>query len=187
MKEIDIRETYDEEIREEREAVFSARQSISNDFKKWPTDLWMKVIQRAIEDAAFAKSLRDSGEELTDEVLDWEDSAIEFLFNDNHKIPFDDYVVEISCPRCGFEWSNQMSVVAAETSICSKCKYKINTKYIEYRIKKEQILKEISLEELVSLWGVNDIDRFREGCRKRIDELSKKKKPKGLNWRSNKC
>jgi len=189
MKEIDIRENYSKEIEEEREASFSARQSISNEFKKWPTDLWMKVIQRAIEDAAFAKSLRDSGKELSQEIIEWEESSLSFLFDPNHRIPFDDYLVEIACPKCEATWTNPMSVVSAEISICEKCKYKISTKYIEYRIIDEQVTREISLEELVSLWGVENMTMFRAGCRKRIDSLALKKSPKKqvMNWRTNKC
>lgn len=186
IKEIDIREDYEEETSEEKQAYLSSRQPIINDFKKWPTELWMKVIQKAIEDAAFAQSLRNNGEQISEEIKEWEESALSFLFDDNHRIPFDDYMVEISCPRCGFTWTNYMSTASAETSICTECKYKINSKYIEYRIKSEQAIKEISLAELISLWGVENISMFRDGCKKRINELSQKKRQKISNWRTNK-
>ena len=178
MKDIDKRECYLEEELEERSVTIESRQELSESYKKWTTDLWMKVIQRAIEDAALAKSARDNDEEISEEMNKWEDSALSFLFNNDHKIPFDDYLVEIICPKCGNAWTNAMSVVSAEPSICSGCKYKISTKYIEYRITNEEVVSEISLAELISLWGIEDIEGFRDGCWDRIEELSLRKKPK---------
>ena len=178
MKDIDKRECYDEEESEEHYVTIESRQALSNTYKKWPTDLWMKVIQRAIEDAALAKSARDNDEVLSSEMAEDEDSALSFLFNNDHKVPFDDYEVEIICPKCSQRWNATMSIVSAEPSICSGCKYKISTKYIEYRITEKKVTAEISLEELISLWGVENIEAFRDGCWNRIEELSVRKKPK---------
>lgn len=178
MKDIDKRKCYSEEEEEERYATIESRQELSESYKKWTTDLWMKVIQRAIEDAALAKSVRDNDEELSPEMAEWEDSALGFLFNNDHKIPFDDYRVQIICPRCGNSWTDAMSIVSAEPSVCSGCKYRISTKYIEYRITNEETTAEISLAELISLWGIDDIEGFRDGCWDRIEELSQRKKPK---------
>lgn len=178
MKDIDKRECYSLEESEERSATIESRQELSESYKKWTTDLWMKVIQRAIEDAALAKSARDCDEEVLGEMAEWEDSALNFLFNNDHKIPFDDYKVQIICPKCKHSWTDAMSIVSAEPSICTECRYKISTKYIEYRITNEEVKSEISLAELISLWGVNDIEGFRDGCWDRIEELSQRRKPK---------
>lgn len=178
MKNIDIREDYSNEITEEREITISSRNSLIEEYKKWPTDLWMKVLQRAIEDAAYCKSLRDADIELSEEEKEWEMSALSFLFDENHKIAFDDYLVDITCTKCNHVWPIEMSIVSAEMSICPVCNNNMSPKYVVYDITEEQSIREISLEELISLWGVNNIKTFREGCLNRIEELSKRKKPR---------
>lgn len=178
MKNIDKRECYDDEELEERNATIESRQALFNSYKKWPTDLWLKVIQRAMDDAALAKAARDNDKVISSEMAEDEDSALSFLFNKDHKIPFDDYEVEIICPKCNIRWNAKMSTVSAVPSICTACKYKISTKYIEYRIANKKVKIEISLEELLSLFGIQNIEKFRDGCWKRIEELSLRKRPK---------
>lgn len=174
MKDIDNRESYEIEELEERNTTLEARESLIQNHKKWPTELWTKVIERAIEDAAHAKGLRDSNKKLSFDAQENESSALSFLFDPKHKIPFDDYVVEITCPKCKHVWHKPMSEASASKSKC-KCKYKISTKYIDSKITNKIVKKEISLEELVSLWGVDDIEGFRDGCWRRIEEQSKQK------------
>lgn len=175
MKNIDKRESYLKEEIEERNSTISSRQSLSKEYKKWPTELWMKVIQRAIEDAALAKENRDKDKKISEEMKENEDSALSFLFNDDHRIPFDDFVIEIKCPRCNQKWKDTISKASEKNSVCSNCKYVINIKYIEYRITNEYITKSISLAELIEFWGVHDIEGFRDGCWNRIEELSRQK------------
>jgi predicted RNA-binding Zn-ribbon protein involved in translation (DUF1610 family) len=174
LKQIDIREDYSLEELEERYKIISAQQDITKEYKKWATDLWMKVIQRAIDDILLIRIMESNGEEITEEMKEWKESAESFLFDEDYYIPFDDYEVTIECPKCGSQWKKQMSTVVAEKSRCSKCKYKISTKYIDYRIISKDIKTEISLEELISLWGIENITLFREGCKKRIDDLFNK-------------
>ena len=184
MKDINTREDYSFEEIEEKESYIQCRNDLVNDYKMWATDIWMKVIRRAIEDAALCKTNRDHGIKLTEEEEQWEISALGFLFDPSWVVPFDDYFVDITCPKCQSIWSNLMSVVAAENSVCPKCKNSINPKYVTYNITEEQGIREIDLRELLSLWGVYNMEKFRNGCRHEIEILSKRKIPK---QRKEKC
>lgn len=167
------RPSYSRVDAEDREAQLSSRTDILS--KSFATDLWMKVIARSIDDAALYKFMRLTGKELKEEELEFEASAWNFLFNDKHRIPMDDYTVDIDCIRCKRTWSSYMSKAAGTDSICPHCGNKTSWKYITYRVTENQVVRDISLQELIALWGVEDIKGFREGCRKRIQEIVDKK------------
>lgn len=130
----------------------------------------MKVINRAIEDLSLYKLMRAQGKELKEEEVELEQTAESFLFNENHRVAMDDYQVDIICPKCQHRWESMMSSAAGLESVCPRCSYKTNWKFTEYELTENQVIKDISLEELISLWGVEDIDGFRKGCRRRIQE-----------------
>lgn len=157
----------------DREAHIESRTNVLS--KSFVTDLWMKVITRAIDDAALYKVMRIKGKVLKEEDLENEASAIGFLFDDDYKIPMGDYLVDIFCPGCNLTWTEEMSVIVGQNSICPYCNHKTNRKYVDYVITEDQVIKDISLQELIAIWGVDDIDNFREGVRERIKEIIEKK------------
>jgi len=167
------RPSYEQVDAEDRYAQLSSRTDILS--KSFTTDLWMKVITRAIDDVALYQFMREEGKQLKEEEIEFEESAKAFLFDENHHIPIDDYQVNINCPKCESSWKSSMSEVAGTDSICPTCKYKTSWKYTIYDITDNQIIKEISLKELISLWGVENIIGFRSGCKRRIQQIVDKK------------
>lgn len=157
----------------DREAQLSSRTDILS--KSFATDLWMRVISRSVDDAALYKFMRLTDKELKEEEEEFEASAWNFLFNDNHRIPMDDYLVDIRCSKCNRTWSEYMSKAAGSDSICPHCGHKVSWKYTTYTVTDNQVVRDISLEELIALWGVEDIKGFRAGCRRRINEIVQKK------------
>lgn len=167
------RPSYNKVDAADREAQLTSRTDILS--KSFATDLWMRVISRAIDDVALFMFMRASGTELKEEDIEYEESANGFLFDDTHRIPMDDYLVDIDCQKCQQTWSEPMSQAAGSDSICPHCGNKTSWKYTTYRMTEQQVIRDMSLEELVSLWGVEDVKVFRSGCKRRIDELVKKK------------
>ena len=157
----------------DREAQLSSRTDILS--KSFATELWMKVINRAVDDAALYKFMRAIGNALNEEEIEYECSANGFLFDELYRIPMDDYIVDVECLKCKHVWQMPMSVAAGSDSICPNCTNKSSWQYTIYRITDQQTIREISLEDLISLWGVDNIAGFRDGCRKRIDDIVKKK------------
>ena len=169
------RPKYDHVDNEDREAQLSSRtETIS---KSFVTDLWMKVLHRAIDDVVLYTVMRDSGTPLKEEDLEFEQSAHDFLFDDSYRIPMDDYDVMIDCFGCKkYSYKDKMSVLSAGYSRCPKCYTTQEEKVTSYKIASGKPVKDISLEELLALWGIDDIDGFRKGTRARIEELVEKKK-----------
>jgi hypothetical protein len=135
----------------------------------------MGVITRAINDVALYQLMRTQGKELKDEELEFEESAIGFLFDDSYTIPMDDFLVDIDCPKCEKTWSVSMSETAGKDSICPHCNHKTSWKHTTYEITENQTVKDITLKDLIAIWGVEDIDGFRDGVRRRIEEIVSKK------------
>ncbi len=158
---------------DDREAQLSSMTDTLS--KSFATDLWVRVITRAIDDVAQFEFMRRSGAELREEDIENEESALGFLFDPDYSVPMDDYLVDVVCPKCQFVWSAAMSIVASIDSVCPQCNCKTSWKYITYTITANQIFREISLEDLVALWGVEDIEAFRIGCRKNIERIVLKK------------
>lgn len=167
------RPSYEIEDQADREAQLGSRTDILS--KSFVTDLWMKVITRAIDDIALYTVMRVRNRPLNDEDLENEASAKGFLFDDDYKIPMDDYLVDVSCLKCKGVSSDSMSTVISQDSICPHCSHKTNRKYVDYSITEDQIIKDISLKDLIEIWGVEDIRRFREGVKRRVREIVKKK------------
>ena len=158
---------------QDRDAHINSRNDVLN--KSFVTDLWMKVITRAIDDLALYEIMRRKGKELREEDLENEESALGFLFDDNYYIPMDDYLVDVKCSKCEGVWTELLSTVVGQNSKCQLCHTIISKKYIEYEITGQQRIKEISLRELISLWGIEDINGFREGTKRRVLEIVEKK------------
>lgn len=158
---------------EEREAQIGSRNNIIS--KSFVTELWMKVITRAIDDIALYHVMKKKGKTLTEEDLANEESAFGFLFDDDYFIPMDDYLVDLICPKCKTLWTDYLSTIIGQNYKCDSCQTIINKKYIQYTITDKQKIKDITLTELISIWGVEDIKGFRLGVKRRIDEIVKNK------------
>jgi predicted RNA-binding Zn-ribbon protein involved in translation (DUF1610 family) len=167
------RPSYDTVDEADREAQLSSRTNVLS--KSFVTDLWMKVITRAIDDIALYTVMRIRDKPLKEEDLENEESARGFLFDDGYRIPMGDYLVDILCPKCEEIWTKSMSTVVSQHSVCPHCGHKTNKKYIDYSITENQVLKDISLKDLIELWGVEDIEQFRQGVRRRVKEIVEKK------------
>lgn len=184
MNKLDIRDDYTEEEQLEREIILSSGEGSKSTINNYK-NLWVKVIKRAINDAALMtnnipkwelklsnckneKKIRKIQIEI-DKMKNIKETAISFLFNPDHKIPWGDFSIQIRCPKCKNEWVNFMSIAAEKSSKCPECKCIISSKYIQYRIVKEYKEKEISLEELLYLFEINNIDEFRRKAKQEID------------------
>lgn len=167
------RQRYDEVDKEDRLAQLVSRTDTIS--KSFVTDLWMKVLHRAIDDVVLYTVMRENGVELKEEDLEFEASAHGFLFDDEYRIPMDDYEVLINCHQCNnYSYTDKMSILAANDSVCPECQCRQDEKAANYTIV-NQFIKDISLQELLEMWNINDIDGFRKGTRARIEELVKKK------------
>jgi len=167
------RPLYTQVDEEDSEAQISSRNNIFN--KSFVTDLWMRVITKAIEDVALYSLMRQKGKILKEEEIENEESAISFLFNEDHRIPLSDYLVDVYCHKCKETWTTLISKITGQDSICQNCNETIHKKYIEYTITENQEMKEISLAELISLWGIENIKAFRIGAKQRIENIIKEK------------
>jgi len=165
--------SYDEVDAEYRQAQLESRTEIIS--KTFVTDLWMKVLHRAIDDIVLYTIMRENGDRFKKEDLEFEASAHGFLFDDDYRIPMGDYRIFIVC-GCGYTYVDMMSVLSNGISQCPKCSYCQEEKDTEYRIVEPQKIKDVSLKELLGVWNIEDIDGFREGTLKRIEFLIKKKK-----------
>lgn len=169
MKSLPNRPSYDEVDALDRDIQLSCRNDVLS--KSFVTDIWIRVITRAIDDVALYEIMRAQNKELSEEEVEFESSANAFLFDEEHRIPFDDYKADIKCPKCSHIWEAPMSLAAGSDSICPQCNHMTSWKITEYITTNDQIIKDISLKELISLWGVEDIKGFRDGCRVRIDKI----------------
>jgi hypothetical protein len=168
-----LRPSYDESDTIDRNAHLASRSNVS--IKTFATNLWMRVISRAIDDIALYEFMREVGRELKDEEQECEASAVGFLFSDEHRVPIDDYLIDILCQKCGMEWESLISKVAGTSCTCPLCGNKTTWQYTTYEIVEDQEIKDISLQDLISLLGVEDIEAFRDGCNKKIDSLVNKR------------
>jgi hypothetical protein len=168
------RPEYEAEDHQEREAYIRSRTQVLN--KTYATAIWMKVIHRAVDDIVLYETMLENKPSIKEEDMEDLESAKSFLFNDEHLIPFDDYIVIIICQECGTEAKLLMSEFAAEDYICKQCNTLCNPVLTEYYISSEQAIREISLKELLSLWGIENINAFRKGTIRRIEELKAKKR-----------
>ena len=89
--------------------------------RSWVTELWMRVIQKAIDDLALFTRAHEDGEELSEEDMYYADTAYNFLFDPEYMI----------------------------------------------RIGK----MELTTEELIALWGQENISRWRKRVKKKVKKL----------------
>lgn len=169
-----VRPSYKTVDRFEKEAYIASRNDVL--VKSFVTDLWLKVISRAIDDLVIYQLYRAEGKELKEEEKEYESSAYNFLFNDEYTIPLDDYNVLVSCCRCEHQTLKLISLVVSEDFVCPECKAKVSSKTALMNVLEKQCRVEITLKELLSYLNLNDIDSFRDGCKKRIKDLVGKRK-----------
>lgn len=167
------RPQYDAVDLEDREAHLGSRSDILS--KSFVTDLWMKVIARAIDDIVTISLIKQQNITLKEEDLEIEETALGFLFDDDYRISLDDYIVSIICPMCENIFNVNMSIFSCDEAICTKCNKQIDPNISDYRIFEHQSFKDISLKELLATWNIENIDEFREGVRERIRTLVEKK------------
>lgn len=174
-----LRLQYDQVDEEDREAHISSRSDILS--KSFVTDLWMKVISRAVDDLVSIALIKKQDTELKDEDKELENSATSFLFNDDHRIALDDYLVDVICVSCQCVSNFPMSEFSGGDAICSGCQTEIDPKLCDCNITEGQTYKDISLKELLATWNIEDIDGFRSGVRERIKVLTEKKNMASIN------
>lgn len=160
------RPEYSESDSNDRNAFLSSRSDIIE--KSSELDLWLKVIMKASDDLVVYQMKKDKGFVLTDEEEEDELNAISFLFNDDHLVWIDDYLVDICCQKCCFIKTHKMSVVSSNIYCCPKCNHKNSPKNIEYTFTENQDNKQISLKELLSILGINDVEVFRKLIKERM-------------------
>jgi DNA-directed RNA polymerase subunit RPC12/RpoP len=153
----------------ERNAFISSRNDVLN--KSFAADLWMKVINRAIDDLVIYTIYELEGKELKEEEKEYKESAYGFLFDENYTIALDDYEAIVRCQKCGQETPRRMSIVTSEDFVCPKCRNKITAKTAAGNVVNFSSRVETTLEELLSYWGMDNVEAFRTGCEKRIKEL----------------
>lgn len=165
---------YDQEDATTREDYIASRTDIIK--KSFAADLWTRVITKAIDDIVYFQVQRNKHINYIpkpDELLD-EQEAKDFLFNDEHLIPYDDYEVIAECSICQERTEVLMSNLASGIEMCSNCSAAYSTEDTTYEVIK--VPKEITLKELVSIiYKISDIEIFRNGIRKHIEKLIRKK------------
>jgi hypothetical protein len=169
-KSLSERPSYKKADEEDKEAQIGSRSNILS--KSFVTELWVKVIRRAIDDIALYQTIRKLGRTLSEEDLQFEESAYSFLFNDDHKFPVCDYFVDATCSKCNRVWTSYISSLSSgdKKIICPICRYPNTRKKLYCVIAKDQTISELSLKDLLEIWDVYNIDGFREGCRKEIKD-----------------
>ena len=168
------RPEYKEADTKDRIAYIGSRNNVLN--KSFVTDLWMKVIHRAIDDIVAYRIAKESNKRIREEELESVNDAYGFLFHDEYKIPLDDYMVDIECCECKCYFMAQMSEFASDLTCCYKCNRLQNISISKYKVSEHLIVKEVNLRELLQFWAIEDVDGFRSGVRERIEELMERKK-----------
>lgn len=144
--------------------------------KCYATDLWIKVISKAIDDIIYYRVIKEKENKRPlkeEEQIDF-DNAIAFLFDDDYKIPFDDYFVAAQCSICDEKTEVYMSYLASGIEMCRNCSARYSVDDTKYTI--EKIHKEVNLKELLSIiWGSEDIKMFRKGVKDKIENTIRKK------------
>jgi hypothetical protein len=158
------RPQYDQVDEEDRQAHIGSRSDILS--KSFVTDLWMKVISRAVDDLVSIELLKKQNVVLKEE---------------DKEIALDDYLVDVVCVSCQWHSTSSMSEFSGHESICPNCNDLIDPRVCDYEITEQQVYRDISLRELLSVWEIEDIVGFRSGVRERIKVLTEKKNTASLN------
>lgn len=167
------RPDYSEADTNDRIAYIGSRSNILS--KSFVTDLWMKVIHRAIDDIVTYRVSKEANKLIKEEELETINDAYGFLFHDEYKIPFDDYLIDVDCPECTLTRTIEMSLFTGEFEKCL-CGKLYNINLCTYTINKKQNIKEINLRQILQFWSIEDMNGFRSGVRERIEELIERKK-----------
>jgi hypothetical protein len=162
-----MRPKYDDTI--ERDLILFSHSNVNT--RIFAAALWKEVIEKAIQDIVLGiiKIDNDQLEEEDKEILL---SANSFLFSDSHYIFYDDYIVQFVCSVCKTKHNIYMSAFASEKFTCCNKKYTPET--TEYEVVK--IIKEITLQDLLSQLQEFNLSYWREEKRKEIGRQLKKKK-----------
>jgi hypothetical protein len=67
---------------DDRDAFFGSKDPVLE--RSWPTELWMRVIQKAIDDLALFTRMHEDGEVLTEEDIFHANTAYSFLFSEGY-------------------------------------------------------------------------------------------------------
>ena len=129
----------------DRQAYLESRNKVIN--KSWVTDLWMRVIQKSIDDIILFRKARICGKKLSEEDKFNEFTAKEFIFNDDYKIPLDDYLIDITCNKCHKEYRTYISDVAGSNILCPHCNKTSSWNHVNYIIVEDQGLFDISQDQ----------------------------------------
>lgn len=147
-----------------REDYINSRNDVIR--KSDATELWTKVISKAIDDIIYYTVLENK-QNLKEEEEACRKNAREFLFNDEHRVPFDYYTIITQCPECNNTTELQMSDYISGIEMCNNCSAFYDTEETLYDIAK--LNKEISFRELLSIiWDIDNVEEFREGIERRI-------------------
>lgn len=141
-------------------------------------NLWIDVIKQAVEDIVLIDILIEENkvvDKRLEELLEYKNTAEAFLFDPEHTINFDDYIIEYICQSCGQTEQIKMSKFSNSLN-CFNCKVILSPDVTSYTIVKT--FKEVTLEELLILFNFNDPDKFREDLKLRINILKQKKREK---------
>ena len=80
-------------MNEDRNTYIGSRDFVLN--RSWVTELWMKVIQKAIDDLATFTRTYEDGEKLSDEEKMYADTAYGFLFDPEYAIDLGGYDITL--------------------------------------------------------------------------------------------
>ena len=175
------RPEYSQVDAEYRQAQLESRNQIIH--KTSEADLWMRVVQRAIEDIALFKFLKEE-RDLTTEEENLLASAEGFIFDDKHFILMEDYKISLFCPRCTKQTVERISKIAGTGFSCEHCEHTVSWKCLKYTVYEEEPLQESSFAELMDIFGV-DVPSFRKGVHKYVEKVVAKKKKERAKKTSN--
>jgi hypothetical protein len=134
------------------------------------SNMWIRVILRAVDDLILCEYKYRKNGSLTDEEMEFETTANGFLFDYQWRIPLDDYLVNVICQKCKRGKSAKpMSKVAGNSSVCECCGHKTSWKYVVYETIPGQDIKDISFNELISSWGFENVNSVREYLKQYIE------------------
>jgi hypothetical protein len=167
------RPDYSEADTNDRLAYIGSRSDVLS--KSFVTDLWVKVINRAIDDIVIYRVSKDNNKPIKEEELETVNDAYGFLFHDEYKVPFDDYLVKVECLECTLVNTIKMSLFASDSEKCL-CGKIYNINLCTYTIIKDQRIKEVNLRQILEFWSIKNMSGFRNGVRERIEELIERKK-----------
>lgn len=168
------RPEYTQEDNNDRIAIIGSRSDVLS--RSFVADLWMGVLQRAISDLISYRTKRANNQQLTSEELRDEATAEGFIFEKGYTIPFDDYQVKVICSKCRTTRILFASIVASQDFICSECGHITTPKTTHYIFVQDQKNKETTLDDLISLWDIEDVDAFRSSINEKINEQVDKRK-----------